>query len=266
MNKPPLFSIIIPAYNAGETLAQTLDSIISQEGDCAWEAIVVDDGSNDSTYDICLKYANRDERIKAFSRANGGTGAALNDAARHATGEFLVQLGADDLLDSTYMRKTADCIRKHPHCDIYASNAFRLFEDGMTVPCLKGSFFNKERNITFEDMIWSNKIYGTAAIRHELFDRVGGFHPGFYNEDYDLWLRLLIEGGKAYYQPEYLAYYRVVHGQKTEETIRVRLGDCAILKSLFANTKVSRKQRFLLKLSYKQLQLKIVMKKMLGMH
>ena len=73
MNKPPLFSIIIPAYNAGETLAQTLDSIISQEGDCAWEAIVVDDGSNDSTYDICLKYANRDERIKAFSRANGGT-------------------------------------------------------------------------------------------------------------------------------------------------------------------------------------------------
>ena len=129
---------------------------------------------------------------------------------------------------------------------------------------MKGGFFKKKREITFEDLIWSNKIYGTAAIRRTLFWRVGGFQAGFYNEDYDLWLRLLIEGAQACFQPEYLAFYRVTQGQKTENTIKVRRGDIAILQSLLKTRKLSEKQRILIKLSCKQLQLKIVLKKMLG--
>lgn len=264
MNKPIQFSIIIPAYNAGATLEMALESVIAQDSDCEWEAVVVNDGSADNTYDVCQAYAARDDRIKIFTQANRGTGAALNEAAHHATGEFLVQLGADDLLDSAYMRKTNALIKTHPTYDVYASNALRLYESGETSPCLKGGFFKKKREITFEDLIWSNKLYGTAAIRRELFEQIGGFRAGLYNEDYDLWLRLLINGAQAYYQPEYLAFYRVMRGQKTEDTIRVRRGDLAILQSLLKSGKLLKKQRLLVQLVFKQLQLKIVLKKMLG--
>lgn len=258
------FSIIIPAYNAGDTLGLALESVIAQDADCTWEAIVVDDGSQDNTFDVCQEYSARDSRIKVFTQSNGGTGAALNEAARHASGEFLVQLGADDMLDVTYMRKTLALIGNQPNFDIFASNALRLFEDGSTEPCLKGRYFESAHVISLEDMIWSNKLYGTAAIRRELFEQIGGFRAGLYNEDYDLWLRLLINGAQAYYQPEYLAFYRVMRGQKTEDTIRVRRGDLAILQSLLKSGKLLKKQRLLVQLVFKQLQLKIVLKKMLG--
>lgn len=266
MNKPIQFSIIIPAYNAGATLEMALESVIAQDSDCEWEAVVVNDGSADNTYDVCQAYAARDDRIKIFTQANRGTGAALNEAAHHATGEFLVQLGADDLLDSAYMRKTNALIKTHPTYDVYASNALRLYESGETSPCLKGGFFKKKREITFEDLIWSNKIYGTAAIRRTLFWRVGGFQAGFYNEDYDLWLRLLIEGAQACFQPEYLAFYRVTQGQKTENTIKVRRGDIAILKSLRSEYSFGITDRICIDFEIKLLQLKIVIKKLLGMH
>lgn len=265
MNDAIVFSVLIPAFNSSETLAQTLESIREQKADCTWEALVVDDGSTDGTYELGKSYAALDNRIKVFTQPNGGTGSALNEAARHASGTFLVQLGSDDLLDSVYMQETYEFIKKNPQFDIYASNAFRLSSDHASSPCLKGAFFSKEREITFDDLVWSNKIYGTAALRRSFFEKVGGFHAGFYNEDYDLWLRLALEGARIIFQPQCLAYYRVVEGQKTQNTIKVRRGDIAILKALEKSEKLSRKQRMLVKLAEKQLQLKIVIKQTLGM-
>ncbi len=63
-------SIVIPAYNAANTLAQTLKSLLAQTT-AAWEAIIVDDGSTDETGEIATRYAKRDRRIHTVNRSRG---------------------------------------------------------------------------------------------------------------------------------------------------------------------------------------------------
>lgn len=263
-HKNPQFSVLIPAYNAQDTVRDTIASVQNQQGSIPFEIIVVNDGSTDATLLVLQAIAESDSRVKVISQHNAGSGAALQTAAKRAQGEFLVQLGADDFLAPNYMARTAQAMERIETYDIYSSNAYRLFEDGSTQLYFQGEPFDREFSLTFEDLIAWNKIYGTAAIRRSLFEKAGGFRPQFYNEDYDLWLRLLLAGARHLYLPEPLAYYRVIEGQKTQSTIKVRQGDIAILRDLKKSPDLSRNIKFHLWATIKQLQLKIVIKRLLG--
>lgn len=267
-NKICLFSVIMPAFNAANTIEEAIESVQNQTSDeeIAWELIVVNDGSTDETLSILERYAKDDDRIKHFTQPNGGTGAALKRAAANAQGEYLVQLGADDLLEPNYMAETNRVMHEHPGLDIYSSNAEVLYSDGSTAPCFTGAHFDCEMSLSLRDMIKSNKIYGTAALNRTLYKKIGGFRPEFYNEDYDLWLRAFAAGAKHIYSPLCLAKYRVSPGQKTQSTLRVREGDIAILKSLRSEYSFGITDRICIDFEIKLLQLKIVIKKLLGMH
>jgi glycosyltransferase involved in cell wall biosynthesis len=91
-----LVSVIVPAYNAADTLAQTLHSARAQTHRDL-EIILVDDGSTDRTADICAAHAAEDERVQLFRRPNGGVARARNLAIEKARGEFIAPLDADDL-------------------------------------------------------------------------------------------------------------------------------------------------------------------------
>lgn len=88
-------SFIIPAYNAAAYLEDTLQSVLSQNYP-EIEVMVVDDGSNDRSYEIASNYP--DSRVRAIQQRNGGPSAARNTGFRHSTGEFIWYLDADDLL------------------------------------------------------------------------------------------------------------------------------------------------------------------------
>ncbi len=93
----PLVSILIPCYNAGPWLRQTLDSAIAQ----TWphrEIILVDDGSNDGSLSIAREFEQRGVQI--LTQKNAGASAARNRALRAAHGEFIQFLDADDLLSA----------------------------------------------------------------------------------------------------------------------------------------------------------------------
>ena len=92
---PPLVSILIPAYNAARTLAETLGSAATQ----TWhriEIIVVDDGSTDHTREVARAFESRS--VKVVTQPNAGAAAARNRALRDAQGDFIQWLDADDLL------------------------------------------------------------------------------------------------------------------------------------------------------------------------
>ena len=96
INKEPLVSIIISAYNAEKYIEQTLQSILAQ----TWkslEIIVVNDGSTDNTASIVKRYANN--RIKLVTQANKGQDAALNEGYRHSIGSYIKYMDSDDLLN-----------------------------------------------------------------------------------------------------------------------------------------------------------------------
>lgn len=71
----PLISIIVPVYNAEKTLNRCVDSILLQPF-TDWELLLIDDGSKDSSGDICDEYARKDPRIKVFHKENGGVSSA----------------------------------------------------------------------------------------------------------------------------------------------------------------------------------------------
>lgn len=90
-------SIIIPLYNCEKYIDKCIESIKNQTyGN--WELIIVDDQSNDKSYEICKRYADNDTRILLTQQANAGSGVARNKGIDMATGEYIIFCDADDFL------------------------------------------------------------------------------------------------------------------------------------------------------------------------
>ncbi|MFC2038924.1 glycosyltransferase family 2 protein [Chloroflexota bacterium] len=94
-----LISVIVPVYNAKKFLNKSIESVINQSHKNI-ELILVNDGSTDSSELICNKYALADNRIKVISQNNSGPAAARNSGIRHATGDFVFFLDADDFIEN----------------------------------------------------------------------------------------------------------------------------------------------------------------------
>ena len=98
--------VVIPAYNAAETLADALNSLLAQtRGD--WTAIIVDDGSIDSTRQLAETYVARDQRLRLLSDGwpRQGASAARNRGIAAADGRWLAFLDADDWLEPPFVEK-----------------------------------------------------------------------------------------------------------------------------------------------------------------
>lgn len=90
-----IISVIIPVYNTERYLRRCVDSVLSQTYS-QLEIILVNDDSTDSSAEICNQYAEKDSRIKAIHKSNGGASSARNEGLRNATGNYVVFLDSDD--------------------------------------------------------------------------------------------------------------------------------------------------------------------------
>ena len=104
-----MVSVIVPIYNVEQYLRRALDSILSQTHK-DWEAILVDDGSTDSSGRIAEEYDVCDSRFKVVHKPNGGQSDARNVGLQHASGEFLLFLDADDFLHPQLMTLCLEAI------------------------------------------------------------------------------------------------------------------------------------------------------------
>lgn len=95
-----MVSVIIPCYNIASYLPQTIESILKQSNS-DWEIIAIDDGSTDLTPKVLCEYAQCDNRIKYFTKTNGGVSSARNYGLKKSSGEWVLFLDGDDLIDSS---------------------------------------------------------------------------------------------------------------------------------------------------------------------
>lgn len=95
------YSIIIPVYNAENTLDRCLSSIINQKFD-DYEIILVNDGSKDGSLNVCNGFAEKYKNIKVFDKSNGGAASARNVGLDHASGDFILFVDSDDYVEKNY--------------------------------------------------------------------------------------------------------------------------------------------------------------------
>ncbi|MCV3296567.1 glycosyltransferase [Oenococcus kitaharae] len=111
MSRPqlnPLISIIVPAHNAGEVMSLTVQSIL-QQSYADFELIIVDDGSTDSTKQICDQFCRSDSRVRYFFQENKGVSAARNAGITLSKGQFILFVDSDDTLETTMLDKLKNC-------------------------------------------------------------------------------------------------------------------------------------------------------------
>jgi glycosyltransferase involved in cell wall biosynthesis len=199
----PLVTIIIPSYNYGQFISQTLDSLLAQSYQ-NWECIIVDDGSTDNTSDIVARYQSRDRRFKGIKQANRGLSAARNVGLKKAAGEYIQFLDADDLLEKRKIEHHLEYLEDYPEVDIVYGSAKYFRTDNP----LERRYSNRE-----EDTPWMPEVSGSGKevlhalllnnimvvsaplIRREVIEEVGYFDTTIkVIQDWHYWIRCAARG------------------------------------------------------------------------
>jgi glycosyltransferase involved in cell wall biosynthesis len=187
----PTFSIIIPCYNAGETLWTALTSVLGQsDGD--FEVIVVDDGSTDGSHAVAAELAAADPRITVARQANAGVSAARNLGIVRARGRFVAFLDADD---RWHPGKLA-AHRAHLEGDESVGVSFarvQFFDPRLTAP---GRLSAVAGRLALVDLLGENPVCTTSNLvaRRELFALVGDFDRRLRHAEDQEWLVRVLTG------------------------------------------------------------------------
>ena len=145
-----LISVIIPIYNGEKFLHECIESILKQTYQ-EWELLLLDDGSIDHTYDICVKYLQKDSRVRVYSFTNCGVGATRNRGMKLAKGEYITFVDADDMVKPDYLEKLLNAIISGKEKNaISICRFYELLDEGKLVKHIE--------NLDFSQMILENQI------------------------------------------------------------------------------------------------------------
>lgn len=217
---PPVVSVIVPAWNAEETLERAVASVLSQTFD-RLEVVVVDDASTDRTATVAERIARGDRRVRMLRTAdNGGPAAARNVGIEAARGEWIAVLDADDSFAPERLETLIDRARADG-ADMVADN-LRLVEDGRT-PCPMFEETGAPQLVTLERFLLGNLPdprnprvgYGflKPIMRRAFLDRHGlRYQAGIrFAEDFGLYARCLVAGARFVLVPR-PGYDYTIHG------------------------------------------------------
>lgn len=216
----PLVSVVFPAYNAGNTVKESIDSIISQTYD-NWELIAIDDGSADNTAEIIQSY--KDVRVKYVkNETNLGLIKTLNRAIGYCTGKYIARMDSDDIAEPERFQKQVDYLELHPKV-IVCGSAIKMFgsKDGKSYD-REVHFLTEDKDL--KDYLIKEPCFAHPAVmmRRDVLERTGLRYKENYDyaEDYKLWIDLM-NYGDYHNLPEVLLNYRLSNTQMTQKSTMV---------------------------------------------
>lgn len=182
-----LVSVIIPTHNRKELLERAVNSVLEQ----TWspvELVIVDDASDDETPAYLDQLQKDHDRIQVISNSESkGAAVSRNIAVQHASGEFITGLDDDD-----YWRPTR------------VERLMEEFEEGFSAVCSYDRMVMNEREvvwkkptmITLDDLLYYNRVGNQVLTKKKYLEKVGGYDEELPSaQDYDLWIRLVLEFG-----------------------------------------------------------------------
>ena len=199
---PNLVSIVMPAHNREEVMAESITSVLAQSFQ-QWELLIVDDASTDQTLSVAREFASSDTRILVIHLPeNGGAANARNVGIHAARGQYLAFLDSDDLWLPNKLHDQMHFMRRN-NIGFSFCRYRRFNADGRMGPIVRIS------NVVGYQRLLRNNVIGCLTV---MIDRtkIAPFTmtPGGY-EDYFAWLQILKCGQLAWGLQEDLARYRV---------------------------------------------------------
>lgn len=211
MPEAPAISIVVPCYNYGHYLPDTLHGIISQDFS-DWECIVVDDGSTDGTKDAAEGLIRADGRIRYIYQQNAGLSAARNAGLAAARGAYIQFLDADDSIAAQKLSKQHAYLQAHPEADLVYGNALYFtesienlarFREGVSHVAIQprqSACGNDLLRLLCRDNIME---VSCPLVRSTLVRRVGLFDTAYHSfEDWQYWVRCALAGACFHYREE----------------------------------------------------------------
>lgn len=240
----PRVSVIVPAYDAADHIAEALRSVQSQTVE-DWEAIVCDDGSSDDTAAIA---AGIDERVRVIHNpTNMGLACARNRAIEQARGQLLALLDADDVWLPRYLERQLALLetarRRDGRVGLAVCNA-RLRDAGGMLPGTYADRFGCAENVTIERLLDISPIFISAMISRVALEEVGLFATDLRScEDLDLWIRLVEAGFGVVATREPLAVYRLSPGQLSAQPVKMAQARRTVYERAIARGRLTDAQR-----------------------
>lgn len=221
-NKIPRVSIVIPCYNHGKYIRETLKSIERAKDSALYEIIIVNDGSTDEFTNNELQKLS-EEGYHVIKQKNAGQAAARNTAIAKSRGEYILPVDSDNMIYPEYIYKCIEILDADKSIAVVYGNA-KTFGN-------KSGLLNPG-NYNLQKLMLINYIDACAMYRRSLWEAVGGYDPkiptiGY--EDWELWLNASFMGFKFLYIDEVMFEYRIldnstIHKLKTDK----RKGDANI--------------------------------------
>lgn len=213
MENDGLISIIIPCYNDAQYIEQSVFSALNQTYSPI-EVIIVDDGSDAETKAILKKLEPKISKL--ITQENQGQSKARNIGIEASKGDYILVLDSDDFFEPTFCEKASSILKADKSINIVTSYTKR-FNDS-------SSFDYYPKGGVLRDFLMNNHATGSIMLRKENWLNVGGYdetmRSGF--EDWEFYIRLLKNGGKAFVIPEFLFHYRSKENSTTIKANKIK--------------------------------------------
>lgn len=214
-----LVSIIVPIYNSSAFLSKCIDSLVSQSYKDI-EIVLFDDGSRDDSFKICNQYAEKDSRIKVFSRENRGVSQTRLDAFHNSTGEYITFVDADDYVEEDYVSFMVEHLERE-NVDVVSSQHNNVIGQKIDkdIRNIQGRFDKQG----IENLLETKYLYDsstqktgitvylcTKLIKREFVEKILGASLGlWYGEDQVAVTQLLYDVSSIFVSQDYT--YNYVH-------------------------------------------------------
>jgi glycosyltransferase involved in cell wall biosynthesis len=203
----PLVSVIMPNYNNEKYLPEAIESILNQTYE-NFEFIIIDDCSNDGSWDLIKKYAKKDKRIRPFrNKINLGCTKSLNVGLKNANGIYIARMDSDDISITKRFEIQIDFLLNNKKVGVCGTNVILIDKTGKLI---SKRVYNKhpEKNIVIESPL----AHPSVMFKKKLYDKYGGYNEKFDTvQDYEYWLRLYSKKVKFYNLQKYLLKYRLAN-------------------------------------------------------
>lgn len=188
MNVP--VTVVIPAYNAAQYLAETIESVLAQTFK-NFELLIIENGSTDNTVEVAYQYSQQDKRVKIFSTgSNSGVSAARNKGIQLAVGKVFAFLDADDQWLPNKLTSHIEHLNQDTNLGVSFGRVEFLSPDGKPT---RQFCNNRLSDIQPQHFLYENPTITASNLvfRREVFEQMGGFEESMrYSEDMELLLRV----------------------------------------------------------------------------